>query len=72
MLPMGTFHFVTLTIRYPPMEIGENIGIYTAQMVLTNPSPIFTGGQKSQFWSLFSTRFRIGGLLIAYCVCNVC
>jgi len=33
---MGTFCFVTLTLRNPPMEIGEIIGIYVAQVVLTN------------------------------------
>ena len=71
MVPMGTFRFVTLTLRYPPMEIGENIGIYIAQMVLTNLSPIFTRGKNVNFGHRFWQGLELAafGLLIAYCVC---
>jgi len=74
MAPMGTFCSVTLTLRNPPVSmVGEiigDVGLYVAQVVLTNARlgfgrtlPNFYKNQKRQFWARFSTRFRIGGLL---------
>jgi len=53
------------------MEIGEVIGIYVAQVVLTKAHlgfwgtllNFYRGGAKPQFWEKFSTRFSMA----AYC-----
>jgi len=65
---MGTFCFVFLILRNPPMEIREIVGIYVVWVVVclgfwgSLPS-FFTPGKKLQFWAKLLTRFSHGGLL---------
>jgi len=53
MAPMGPFSIFTLILRNRPMEAGEIVRMYVAQVPLANahigfggPSPISTGGGK--------------------------
>jgi len=68
MAPMGTFCFVMLTLRNPPVEVREIIGIYVTQMVLSNarlsfggPSPVFMvfmGEREEQKTSILGNIFN--------------
>jgi len=61
MAPISTFD--TVTLEDAPMEIGEFVVSYVAQMGFTRPNLIFYVGEKINFYANFSTRFSIGGLL---------
>ena len=72
MAPMGTFCFVFLILRNPPMEIGEIIrdicrtmgSHYRTSWSWEDPPQFLQGAKKTQFPAKFSTTFGTGGLLI--------
>jgi len=72
MTQMGNicFVFLILRIRNPPMEIREIVGIYVAQVILTNARLGFWGTlhsflqvAKTAILGKILTRFSNGGLL---------
>jgi len=48
MVPMGTFCFVTLTLRTPPMEIGELLGYYCGGPQLPTKDTTIKGGIREK------------------------
>jgi len=74
MVPMGTFCFVTLTLRTPPMEIGELLGYIShnwfslTHVLFFGTIPFFTGGKIVNF----GQHFRQGLELAAYLLLTVC